>query len=122
MITVTGPDDVRLYKFLEWAIMRQKPLTITYLKQSKDQRGKLLWEYPPDGPRRPLLEPTIRTIEPWTIEHERSGDAYVRGMDRDTDQPRSWRLDRIRKITYHRRGKQIIPAWVNTTNIKKVNR
>jgi len=118
MITVTGPDDVRLHKFLEWAIMREKPLTITYLKQSKDKRGKLLWETR-EGVRVPVLEPTIRTIEPWTIEHERTGDAYVRGMDRDTDQPRSWRLDRIQKITYHRRGRQIIPAWVNTTHRKR---
>jgi hypothetical protein len=118
MITVTGPDDVRLYRFLEWAIMRERPVTITYLKQSKDQRGKFLWRWV-DGAQVPVLEPTIRTIEPWTIEHGRTGDAFVRGMDRDSNEPRSWRLDRIQKITYHKRGKQIIPAWVNMSVTKR---
>lgn len=118
MITVTGPDDVRLHKFLEWAIMRQKPVSITYLKQSKDARGNLLWQYRV-GVREPVLETTVRTIEPWRIEHLWTGDAFVRGMDRDSNEPRSWRLDRIQKITYHKRGRQIIPAWVNTTTTKR---
>lgn len=118
MITVTGPDDVRLYKFLEWAIIRQRPVTITYLKQSKDGRGNLQWEYR-EGVRVPVLEPTVRTIEPWTIEHQRTGDAFVRGMDRDTNEPRSWRLDRIQKITYHRRGRDLVPAYVSMSNTKR---
>lgn len=118
MITVTGPDDVRLYRFLEWAIMREKPVTISYLKQSKDGRGQLQWMYR-EGVRVPVLEPTVRTIEPWVIEHERSSDAYVRGMDRASGEARSWRLDRIEKITYHARGRQIIPAYVNFSGRKK---
>lgn len=118
MITVTGPDDVRLHRFLEWAIMRERPVTITYLKQSKDGRGNLRWEYR-EGARVPVLEPTIRTIEPWLIEHYRSSDAYVRGMDRDSGEPRSWRLDRIQKITYHRRGHNVIPAYVSISGRKR---
>lgn len=118
MITVTGPDDVRLYRFLEWAIMRERPVTITYMKQAKDARGNLLWTYP-EGVRTPLLEPTVRTIEPWVIEHERSSDAFVRGMDRDTKEPRSWRLDRIAKITYHRRGHNVVPAYVSLGTTKR---
>lgn len=111
MITVTGPDDLRLHKFLEWAIIREKPVTISYLKHAKNKAGRALWKVE-DGVRVPVLEPTVRTIEPWVIEHQRSGDAFVRGMDRDTGDPRSWRLDRIEKITYHKRGRDIVPAYV----------
>lgn len=118
MITVTGPDDIRLHRFLEWAIMREKPVTITYLKQSKDARGRLLWTYP-EGARVPVLEPTVRTMEPWFIGHNWEGDAYVRGMDRDSREPRTWRLDRIQKITYHRRGHNVIPAYVSISGRKR---
>lgn len=119
MITVTDArTDARLYRWLEWAIMRQKPITITYLKQSKDAEGHPLWELQ-EGVRVPVLEPTIRTVEPWAFEKPGTDDAYVRGMDRDSNEPRSWRLDRITKITYHRRGKQIIPAYVGMSNNKR---
>lgn len=118
MITVTGPDDVRLYRFLEWAIMREKPVTITYLKQSTDARGNPQWQYRV-GVREPVLIPTVRTIEPWRIEHQWTGDAFVRGMDRASGEPRSWRLDRIDKITYHARGRQIVPAYVSMSVTKR---
>lgn len=121
MITVTGPDDLRLYRFLEWAIRREKPVTITYLKQSKNKAGTPLWEIR-DGVRVPVLEPTVRTIEPWLIEHHRSSDAFVRGMDRKTGDPRSWRLDRIQKITYHSRGRDLVPAYVTVAGTPVAHR
>jgi predicted DNA-binding transcriptional regulator YafY len=113
MITVTGPDDARLHKFLEWAIKREKPVTITYYKQAK-RDGKLLWGTDDKGARVALLEPTVRTIEPWALEDDSNGQPFVRGMDRKTGDPRSWRLDRIQKITYHKRGRDIVPAYVTT--------
>ncbi len=119
MITVFGPDDVRLHRFLEWAITRKRPVTITYMKQAKTSNGQLQWEYPSEGSRKPVLEPTVRTIEPWHLRTNWAGDPYVQGMDRDTNEPRSWRLDRIRAITYHKRGRQIIPAYVNVSHTKK---
>jgi hypothetical protein len=117
-IEITGSDDVRLSRFLEWAILRSKPVSITYLKQAKGPSGRPLWD-DREGVRKPVLESTIRTVEPWTIEKRGTSDAYVRGMDRRTGQPRSWRLDRIQEITYHQRGRQVVPAYVGMTNIKK---
>ena len=118
MITVTGPDDIRLHRILTWAITYKKPLSITYNKQAKDADGNELWEVR-EGARVPVLEPTVRTIEPWEVEKKGSSDAYVRGMDRDTNEPRSWRLDRIEKITYHRRGHNVVPEYVRRSTIKK---
>lgn len=118
MLKVQGLNDFRLHRFIEWAIKKKKPLTLTYLKHAKDKDGNLLWERR-EGAYVPVLEPTIRTIEPWYVEKEGSPDAYVRGMDRDSKEPRSWRLDRIQHITYHRRGKQIIPAYVSLNHTKK---
>jgi predicted DNA-binding transcriptional regulator YafY len=40
-------------------------------------------------------------------------------MDRDTEEPRSWRLDRIERITYHRRGHNVVPEYVRRSTTKK---
>lgn len=118
MIVVTGPDDTRLHRILRWAITYKKPLSMTYRKHAHDAEGNALWETR-EGVRVPLLETTVRTVEPWEVEKLGTSDAYVRGMDRDTNEPRSWRLDRIERITYHRYGHNVVPEYVRRSTTKK---
>lgn len=79
----TANDQTRLRNDLENAVIREHPVTITYT----DARGST----------------SVRTIEPYgkiikTFEQE----LLIKAMDRESGQPRSWRLDRIEKYTVHR--------------------
>ncbi|MEU1445495.1 WYL domain-containing protein [Streptomyces mirabilis] len=64
------------------ALDAKHPVTITYVKA--------------DGTE------TIRTVELYDIVVSAAGDIVLKGMDRDSQESRSWRLDRIVSYTTHR--------------------
>lgn len=74
------------------AMDRQHPITITYLKEEKDDAGKKTGQ---------LIE-TVRTIEPYDIRTTKAGDLTVKAMDRETGESRTFRADRITAYTIHR--------------------
>ncbi|MFC7983817.1 WYL domain-containing protein [Streptomyces sp. NPDC057336] len=74
------------------ALDAKQPVTITYLKEEKDQAGK----------RTGQLVETVRTIELYDITVSSAGDILLKAMDRETGESRSFRLDRIEAYTVHR--------------------
>jgi Predicted transcriptional regulator len=64
------------------ALDKQQPVTITYIKA--------------DGSE------TIRTVELYDIVVSSAGDILLKGMDRDSQESRSFRLDRLVSYTVHR--------------------
>lgn len=71
---------------------RQHPVTITYLKEEKDEAGK----------KTGRLVETIRTIEIYDIRTTKAGNVTLRAMDRESGEARTFRLDRIQAYTVHR--------------------
>lgn len=71
---------------------RQHPITITYLKEEKDENGKKTGQ---------LVE-TVRTIEIQDFVISQAGDTLIKALDRETGEMRTWRLDRIQAYTVHR--------------------
>jgi len=83
------------------ALDNQHPVTITYLKEEKDENGK----------RTGRLIETIRTIEIHNVFVSQAGDILVRALDRETGEIRSFRVDRIQAYTIHRTAYLIpVPA------------
>lgn len=76
------------------AMRKQRPITVTYTKA--------------DGSE------TVRTVEPYMITRSKAGDWYVKAMDRQSGQARSWRLDRIVFYTVHRTS-FLLPPYVPTS-------
>lgn len=74
------------------ALDKQHPITMTYLKEEKDEHGK----------KTGRLVETVRTVEIFDIVTTKAGDVLIKAMDRETGEARSWRLDRIRSYTTHR--------------------
>lgn len=74
------------------ALDKQQPVTITALKEEKDDNGK----------RTGRLIETIRTIEIYNITVTDAGHIVLRAMDRETREMRSFRLDRLISYTTHR--------------------
>ncbi len=74
------------------ALDKTQPVTITYLKEEKDENGK----------RTGHLIETVRTIEIVNVFVSNAGDILVRALDRETKELRSFRLDRIQAYTIHR--------------------
>jgi predicted DNA-binding transcriptional regulator YafY len=64
------------------AMDHQHPVTITYTKA--------------DGTE------TLRTIEVYDVTTSKAGDIVIKAMDRDSQDKRSFRLDRISHYTIHR--------------------
>lgn len=83
MRTVTDLDD------LEWgmlrAIAKNLPVTLDYTKADRSH--------------------TLRTVEPYEIIKSRGGHRLLMALDRDSREPRAWRLDRIARYTLHRGGR-----------------
>lgn len=75
----TPVDQADLRSELERAIGAEQPVMITYVSA--------------DG------EWTTRTIEPYELFRTRHGDLIVRAMDHRSDEPRSFRLDRIDSLS-----------------------
>lgn len=74
------------------ALDKQHPVTITYLKEEKDEAGK----------KTGRLVETVRTIEIYDIKVSNAGDILLASMDRETGERRDFRLDRIQAYTIHR--------------------
>jgi predicted DNA-binding transcriptional regulator YafY len=74
------------------ALDKQQPVTITYLKEEKDDAGK----------RTGRLVETVRTIEILDFVISQAGDILIKALDRETGEARSFRLDRVQAYTIHR--------------------
>ncbi|MDX3549737.1 WYL domain-containing protein [Streptomyces europaeiscabiei] len=74
------------------ALDRRHPVTITYLKEEKDENGK----------RTGRLVQTIRTIEIYNVIVTDAGHIVLRAMDRETGEMRSFRTDRLVSYSTHR--------------------
>ncbi|MFI5687883.1 WYL domain-containing protein [Streptomyces sp. NPDC051636] len=70
------------------ALDKQQPITITYTKA--------------DGTE------TIRTIELYDIVVSAAGDILLKSMDRDSQESRSFRLDRLVSYTIHRTAYTVV--------------
>lgn len=74
------------------ALDRQQPVTVSYLKEEKDEAGK----------KTGRLVETVRTIEIFNVFVSLAGDILIRAVDRETKEVRSFRVDRIQAYTVHR--------------------
>lgn len=74
------------------ALDANHPVTITYLREEKDEADK----------KTGRLVETVRTIEVYDVIVSAAGDIVIKAMDRETGEARSWRLDRIRAYSIHR--------------------
>lgn len=83
------------------ALDAHHPVTITYLKEEKDDAGKRTGQ---------LIE-TVRTIEILDFVITQAGDILIKALDRETGEARSWRLDRLVAYTVHRTAYTVeVPA------------
>lgn len=71
---------------------RKHPVTITYLKEEKNEAGKKTGR---------LIE-TVRTIEIYATITTKAGHLTFKAMDRETGESRTFRVDRIVAYTIHR--------------------
>lgn len=74
------------------ALDRQQPVSVSYLKEEKDEAGK----------RTGRLVETVRTLEIFNVFVSLAGDILIRAVDRETKEVRSFRVDRIQAYTVHR--------------------
>lgn len=74
------------------ALDAKNPVTITYLKEEKDEAGR----------KTGALVETVRTIELYDITISAAGDILLKAMDRETGEARTFRLDRLVAYTIHR--------------------
>ncbi|NED75266.1 WYL domain-containing protein [Streptomyces sp. SID9944] len=74
------------------ALDHQHPVTITYLKEEKDDADR----------RTGRLVETVRTVEIFDIVVSAAGDILLKAMDRETGEARTFRLDRLVAYTIHR--------------------
>lgn len=77
---------------LDDAFAAGRPVTISYLKEEKDDNGR----------RTGRLVETVRTIEIYDAFTTKAGNVIFRAMDRQTGEARSWRPDRVTAYTVHR--------------------
>ncbi|MBW8703730.1 hypothetical protein MBT84_29465 [Streptomyces sp. MBT84] len=76
---------------------RQHPVTITALKEEKDANGK----------RTGHLVRTVRTVEIYDFYVSAAGNIVLKVVDRETGEPREFRLDRLISYTVHRTSYRI---------------
>ena len=91
----TDADFPALERRIERAIRLEQPITFTYRETVKD----------PDNPKRRIqdeFEITVRTVEPYAVEQSAKGNWFIRSLDRQSGEFRSWRFDRILTYTPHR--------------------
>jgi predicted DNA-binding transcriptional regulator YafY len=74
------------------ALDRQQPVTITALKEEKDDNGR----------KTGRLVPTVRTIEIYDFYVSDAGNILIKAMDRESGERREFRLDRLISYTVHR--------------------
>lgn len=75
----TDADQDRLFADLTKAMRMRRPVAITYTRANGSE--------------------TVRSIEPFMITRNKDGDRYVRAMDRQSKESRTFRLDRIKAYT-----------------------
>lgn len=80
MIKVNGNTD-RLHSHMIKAMRLRRAVTISYTRENGST--------------------TVRTIEPYMITRNKDGNPYVRVMDRESGEARTFRLDRIGAYTVH---------------------
>jgi predicted DNA-binding transcriptional regulator YafY len=78
MIHVNGNTD-RLHRDIVKAMRLRRPVTVSYTRANGSE--------------------TVRTIEPFMITRNKDGAPYVRVMDRESGEARTFRLDRISAYT-----------------------
>lgn len=82
-----------------WSIDNEAALTITYKEIAKDPvTGKRVVARIPEHQEYDIV---VRTVEPYDIEVNATGDLYMRTLDRTKRAPRSYRLDRVLMYTTH---------------------
>jgi len=81
---------IDLYKALD----RQHVVTVSFLKEEKDDNGK----------KTGCLVETVRSLELYEIRTTRDGGFAFAAMDRETGEARTVRLDRVSAYTVHRMG------------------
>lgn len=74
------------------ALDNEHPVTITYLKEEKDENGK----------KTGRLVETVRTVEIYDFYVSAAGDILAKAMDRETGERRDFRIDRLVSYTVHR--------------------
>ncbi len=81
------------------AMDHQFAVTVSYLKEEKDDAGK----------KTGALVETVRTLEIFDIKVTKAGDTLIVAMDRESRERRSFRLDRITAYTLHRNARFTVP-------------
>ena len=89
--TASETHDQTLARLIT-AMDHQHPVTITYLKEERDEAGR----------KTGVLVETVRTIETYDVTTTKAGNVIVKAMDREAAASRTWRLDRIVAYTIHR--------------------
>lgn len=89
---------------------RRHALTITALKEEKDDAGR----------KTGRLVETVRTVEIFDIHTTAEGDIVIDAMDRETGEPRRFRLDRLISYTLSRSPHRI-PLPPSNTPAPPVN-
>jgi predicted DNA-binding transcriptional regulator YafY len=74
------------------ALDAKHPVTITYLKEEKDEAGK----------KTGRLVETVRTVEVYDFYVSAAGDILAKAMDRESGERRDFRIDRLISYTIHR--------------------
>lgn len=74
------------------ALDKQHPVTVSYLKEEKDDNGR----------KTGRLVETVRTVEIYDFYVSNAGDILAKAMDRQTGERRDFRLDRLISYTIHR--------------------
>ncbi|MFJ6066566.1 hypothetical protein ACIQHU_26420 [Streptomyces tendae] len=88
------------------ALDAHHPVTITYLKEEKDENGRKTGQ---------LVE-TVRTIEILDFTVSQAGDILLKAMDRESGESRSFRLDRLVAYTVHRSAYTVPRLTANEQN------
>ena len=99
-----------LERHVVWSIDNEAALTITYREFAKDPvTGKRVVARIPEHQE---YDTIIRTVEPYDIEVNATGDLYMRTLDRVKRAPRSYRLDRVLMYTTHPANSRVLDHQV----------
>lgn len=104
MFTTASESEANTTTRLIRAMDRQHPVTITYLKEEKDAADK----------KTGSLVATVRTIEIYDIRITKAGHTLLVAMDRESQERRTFRLDRLVSYTVHRTA-YTVPRDTDTT-------
>lgn len=92
MFTTASETTARTTTRLIKAMDSQHPVTVSYMKEEKDEAGK----------KTGALVETVRTLEIYDIKVTKAGNTLLVAMDRESQERRTFRLDRLVAYTIHR--------------------